>query len=583
MRLHEKPLRVLLALLERPGELVEREELHRRLWPDNTFVDFDNNLNAAVKKLRDALGDAAESPRFVETVPRRGYRFVAPVRRSGEGARRLWRRWTWGGTALLAAAAVFAFGWALGRGQSASGPPSASVPEGRRLLVVLPFDNLDPDPGQEYFADSLTEEMITHLGRLAPQHLGVISRVSAMTYKGASKTVAEIADELAVGYVLEGSVRRSDDRLRVTAQLIETAGQTHLWAETYDRPFGDVLAVQEEVSARVADALALQLVPTVAGQRSTDPAAYEAFLRGRFEWNRFSEEGYRRAIAAFGEAVERDPAFAAAWTALADAWNLRAFGGEVSVVDAFREARGAADRALELEPGLGPAWASRAFARLYADFDAEGAATDFARAVELAPNAAMTYHWQAGALSVLGRHDEAIAAVRRSLELDPVSLSVMSDLGWYLLFADRPEEGLDECRRTLERDPAYGWAKTCVRVALLMLGDVEGVVDAARRERDPQAALLPPEPSAALAALQREALTGDQATDPFYRATLWAGLGDSDRAFAELERAAAKGDPWLVFLHLDPRLDALHGDPRFEALGRSRSPQLTPETSPPRS
>ncbi|MEM7481275.1 MAG: winged helix-turn-helix domain-containing protein [Acidobacteriota bacterium] len=575
-RLHDKPLRLLIALLERPGEVVSREELFGHLWGDDIHVDFDNNLNAAVKKLRDALGDFADSPRFVETVPRRGYRFIAPVLpvtvAQPEKARRIPR---------LSALALTVLAMLVGLGalfvlrdRMGTVAPTGSDGE-RRLLAVMPVLNLSPG-GDEYLADSLTEELITHLGRLDPDRLGVIARISSMTYKDSDLPVDRIARELGVDYVVESSVRSQGNRLRVTVQLIEAAGQTHLWAATYDRDRDDLLAVQAEVAQQVARALALELLPDGASQvraATASPEAYEAYLRGRWEWNRFSTEGYRRAITAFRQAQGLDPAFAPAWAGEADAWNLLVFTGEVTPQEAFPAARAAVERALALDPRLALAHNALGFARLYGDFAPRAALEDFDRAVEIAPNYAMAHHWRAGALAALGRHDDAITAVRRSLELDPLSLSVMSDLGWYFLFANRPEEAVEECTRTLEIDPHYGWARACLEIAYEQLREPEKGLEAALRGRPREDD--PADPVAALAEHRRRLLSQVQG-DPLRKAMLTALLGQPDEAFGYLDEAIVQRDPWLVFLRVDPRLAALRQDRRFEARATSLSKAAPP-------
>src|SRR5687767_12825132 len=286
-----------MVMLERPGDVITREELRLRLWPAGTFVDFEHSLNAAIKRLRAALGDDADNPRFIETLHRRGYRFIADVESDGESIRTLH-----------------------------TVRPPASKPAADSVtvrLVVLPFANLSNDPAQEYFSDGLTEEMITQIGRLCPGRLGVIARTSSMLFKRSGKGANEIGRELSADYLLEGSVRGDGDRIRITAQLIETRTEVHLWAQTYDRSLGETLNLQTDVAAHIARSLAMELVPgqvDVLGRstpRRTD--AYQTYLKGRYHWNRGSLDGVRAAISYYERALVLDPDFAAAHSAMARA------------------------------------------------------------------------------------------------------------------------------------------------------------------------------------------------------------------------------------------------------------------------
>jgi TolB-like protein/DNA-binding winged helix-turn-helix (wHTH) protein len=593
--LQEKPLQLLAVLLDRAGEVVARDELRRHLWPD-VHVDFDGSLNAAVKKLRGALGDSARQPRFVATVPKRGYRFVGPAAEDAEAdaseaaAPQTMpppsRRWLLPAAVALASAVAVAVaaGWLR-----PAEPPAR--PRGKAALVVLPFENLSGDPARDYVSDGMTEEMIAVLSRLRPQELAVIARITSMTYRGTDKPVAEIGRELGVDYVLDGSVRGDAEQARITVQLIEVEGQTHLWAESYDTGLGaagtgGLLAVQGEIARRIAGSLALHLLddPVAASRQATVvKEAYDRYLRGRYQWNRFTAEGHRIAIRDFQRAIELDPGYAEAYAGLADAYNLYAFEGDGSPVEWFRRAREAAEKALNLDPELATAHNSLAFAVLYGDYDAVTADPIFRRALDLHPNYAMGYHWHAGALAALGRHDEAVRAVRRAVELDPLSLSVRSDLGWYYLFADRWAEAAEACQATLEMSPGYGWALGCLIEASERLGEHRAAVDlAVDRLRaaglypgsDPDSeapgfdAMPPGEAMDAILAihLDHELARADGGRDPFLRAVLHGRQGDLDRALDGLEEAYERHDPWLVFSRVDPRLDPLHGHPRFEAL-----------------
>src|SRR5690242_7130641 len=281
IRLQEQPFEILRLMLERPGDVVTREELARRLWPQGTFVDFEHSLNAAVKRLRAALGDDADNPRFVETLPRRGYRFIAPLRDRDA-------------VALLPVTADY-----------------------KARLAVLPFANLSGDSSQEYFSDGLTEEMILQLGRLGRGRIAVISRSSSNVFKGSGRRAREIGEILRADYLLEGSVRREAERVRITARLVETSSETHLWTDVYERNLTDCLTVQAEVAARIAQSLAVELLPEQPVQPSHNAAAYQTYLKGRYYWNLPGDQGFEQAIVYFGQACESDPTFAAAHADLA--------------------------------------------------------------------------------------------------------------------------------------------------------------------------------------------------------------------------------------------------------------------------
>ena len=630
--LQEKPFQLLVALLETPGVLVSRETLRDKLWSD-VFVDFDGNLNAAVKKLREALEDSATSPRYVETVPRRGYRLIARVEptpppseetpatptfhepAAGRPSRRRLHgssRATLAGAMALALALAVATvnGWlrpkgsvlAPLQGDASTAASAQSDVDGRVMLAVMPFENLSGDPSHDYLSDGMTEELLTVLGRLRPDRLGVIARITAMTYKGTAKSIAEIGRELGVAYVLEGSVRGTSDHTRITAQLIAVADQTHLWADTYDAEMTDLLAVEAEIARRIAHALALKLLiddPLATSSLATSvPAAYDHYLRGRHQWNRFTTDGNVSAIAELKRAIALDPTYAQAHAALADAYNLHAFDdhtgdghtrdGDSSPTVWFTRARRSAEHALALDPDLAEAHNSLAFAVLYGEYNPATADPIFRRARELAPNYAMSYHWHAGALAALGRHNEAIAAVQQALELDPLSLSVKSDLGWYYLFAGRWGDAVRECQATLEMSPGYGWAMTCLIEAEIQAGNLEQAARHAQRQlraSEGERSLPDIEDLPAAGAmeaiwhhhLESELEKGDTDADPLWRAILYHRLSQSDQAIDWLERAFQQHEPWLVFLRVDPRFGRLRGHPRFGALAsRHQLPEATP-------
>jgi len=356
IRLQEQPFEILRMMLEHPGDVVTREELARRLWPEGTFVDFEHSLNAAVKRLRAALGDDADNPRFVETLPRRGYRFIASL-----------------------------------NGATAIAMPIA--PDYKARLAVMPFKNLSGDPGQEYFSDGLTEEMIQQLGRLGRGRIGVLSRTSSQAFKGSGRRAREIGELLRADYLLEGSVRRESDRVRITAQLVETSTESHLWTDVYERNLTDCLSVQAEVAARIAQSLAVELLPEQPVQPSHDAAAYQTYLKGRYYWNMQGDQGFAQAIVYFEQARAADPAFAAAHADLARTHTAQAEYYNVVPRQALEHARPIAERALELDPHLSHAHLAVANIRAMLDWDWETAEAGFRQAIALNPSSDGAHRW----------------------------------------------------------------------------------------------------------------------------------------------------------------------------------------------
>jgi TolB-like protein/DNA-binding winged helix-turn-helix (wHTH) protein len=376
LKLQEQPFQILVTLLERPGEVVSRDELRRRLWPSDTFVDFDHSVNTAINRLRDSLGDVAERPRFIETVPRRGYRFIgrvdpidppaatsvvvaaapAPPARISFGTSRRWR------IAIAATATMAVLGWIAVKGIH----PHGIGPPPKIMLAVLPLEDLSADHQSSYFGDGLTEDIITELGGLAPQRLGVIARTSVMSYRTNRKGIDQIGRELGVEYVLEGSVRRTADRVRVSAQLIQVRDQTHLWAKSFDRNVRDLLALQSDIARAVAAEVAIK-VSRPANEplrpiESVDPEALELYLRGREAWNKRTEQDVRASVALFEAAIRKRPDYARAYAGLADAyivlsaWSLGAW----PPAEGYSKARVAATKALELDDRLAEAHTSLA-------------------------------------------------------------------------------------------------------------------------------------------------------------------------------------------------------------------------------
>jgi TolB-like protein/DNA-binding winged helix-turn-helix (wHTH) protein len=595
LKLQEQPFQVLAMLLEKPGELVNREELQSRLWP-RTIVDFDHGLNKAINKIRDVLGDSAENPRFIETVARRGYRFLADVVAinapspqsevtAGVGdtdraspPEPVWKQLqhsrTWrlfGFPALLLAAALL---WIVY-------PWNASSKI--RSLAVLPLENLSGDPSQDYFAEGMTDELITDLGQIST--LRVISRSSVMTYKSVRKPLAEIARELDVQAVVEGSVLRSGERVRITAQLIEVPPDRHIWAHSYEGDLRDTLTLQNTVARTIAEqiqaVLNKQEKAALEKSRVVKPEAYEAYLKGRYFWNKRTGDGLKKAIEYFTVAIEKDPNYAEAYAGLADSYALSGDWeyGILSPHDASLEAKAAATKALDLDDSLGEAHTSRAFALDLYDWDWSAAEMEYRRAIALNPGYATAHHWYAWHLMVIGRTDEGILELRKAESLDPLSLIIRADLADALCIAHRYSESVQQSERTLEMDPnfaighyelgqafvqkqMYNEAIAEFQRAIELAGDNAAfdsnlayvyAVSGRRDDALKMAQDLETRASASSAADSNIAL-------------IYVGLVDNDKAMIWLNKAyQARFNPSIL---LRPAFDPLRSDARFQDLRR---------------
>lgn len=486
LRLPDQAFRILAALVQAPGEIVTREDLRQTLWSDATFVDFDNNLNGIVRRLRETLGDSAASPRFIQTVPRQGYTFIAPVQRpkTGPAAPRPLRMAM---IAILAAVPLALLALWAARQASWTAPVS---PE-RSLLAVLPFQNLTPEKIPEYFEEGLNEEIINRLARLDSHRLGIIARSSSVAYRGREKSIGEVRRELGVDLVIEGSLRMAQGRLRITARLVDASDEGHLWAETFEESPEDVLEVQTGVARRVADFLKISLLDSSQGRgHSPDSIALDACWKGKFHWNRFSGEGAAKSVGYFRQALEIDPAFAQAQAALADAYNYVGLWGVEGEEHPYQEAKEAAREALRLQPDSAAAHAALGFALLHGDWDWRQAARELGLALNLDPGRAVVHHWIAGLHSLRGMHRQAIEASRQARLLDPLSMAVNSDLAWYYYYAARFDEAIEQAERVVELQPDAPGIQGCVQLSLMGLGrDQEAI--ARLRESPAKAAASP--------------------------------------------------------------------------------------------
>jgi TolB-like protein/Tfp pilus assembly protein PilF len=543
VKLQEQPLQILQMLVECPGEVVTRDELQHKIWPADTFVDFEQGLYNAVRRLRDALGDSADKPRFIETLSRHGYRFIGTI---DESARKV------------------------------------------ESLAVLPLDNLSRDPEQEYFAEGLTEALITTLAKIG--ELRVISRTSAMQYKGVHKPLREIARELDVDAIVEGTVLRVGERVRITAQLIDAVKESHLWAESYERDLRDVLALQSEVAQAIAREVRIKLTPQEQAQfaqaRSVDPEAYEDHLKGRYHWNRRSVPGLAKAVQYFRNAIEKDPTYAAAYSGLADCLSLLGLYGVVTPDEGCGKAKSLALQAVGMDHSLAEAHTSLAFATMFYDYDFVAAEKEFERSIELNPRYATAHSWFGYYLAAMGRYEEGYTEAKRAIRLDPLSSPFHFVLGIVYWHARRYEQAIEELERAFDLDSDNALAQSVLGYAYLCNARYEPAITALRKavqlSQGATTFIASLGEAYAAAGYREEAQkTLEQLTElskhqyimSYSVARIYVALGMKDEALRWLETAYCERAPLMVFLKTDPRLDDLRDDPRFEdLLGRMNFP-----------
>lgn len=586
IKLHDKPFQVLQALLERPGELVTRKELQERLWPGDTFVEFENGLNNAISRLRETLGDSADSPRFIETVPRRGYRFIAPVE------------------------AVVELGGEMGTGSA----PAAQVPATavrRRLpialglagaiivavllyrtlntpshpidsVAVLPFVTAVAEEGSpdEVVAFGMTEALIAELSRIGA--LKVISQTSVLQYKGTRKPLPVIARELGVGAVVEGSVVREGQQVRLTVQLIDARSDTHLWAETYRRDAGSVLAVQGDLAQSIAREIGVRLTgqaeAPLHASGPVDPRAHEAYLKGRYFLVRRGEEAMGRARDYFEQAIAADPNHARAYAGLADYYTLT---DSMPSAAAFPKARTYALKALELREDLADAHVSLAYVYYYGDWNWRESEREFQRAIALDPSHSQARYWYGRFLGTMGRHQEASDQMRLALTLDPLSNTVHDSAAMQGFFARRFDTMIEQANRIRELDPGDYRAYEHLAIAYLCTARYEQALATARQGL----ALLPHEPlfvlilatvqhrqgntqQAAKALEDLERMSREGYVPHVFLAIAYAQLGRKDQALKWLQVGYRNRDPYMVMLKVFPWFDPLRSDPLYQDLLR---------------
>lgn len=609
LKLERIPMELLLLFLEQRGQLVTRDQIIERIWGKGVFLDTDNSINAAIRKIRQVLKDDPARPLFIQTITGKGYRFIAAVedieapleaapgvshkihavehlakeKNSGGSMRRKAKPRQRLVFCTIAALLVVAVGAYVQRTRSQARPQASSE---KLMLAVLPFENLTGDTAEEYFSDGMTEEMISQLGRLDPQHLGVIARTSVMHYKRSQENLGQIGHELGVQYVLEGSIRRDSDKVRITAQLIQMRDQTRLWSRQYDRELSSLLALQGEIAQEIADEIQLTLgrekPATPVGQASRFPqtyAAYDLYLKGQYFWNKRTVEGFREAINYFEQAIAKDPNYARAYAGLADSYALIGGYSGSPQAEYIAKARAAALRALELDENLPEAHTALALIVQNYDWDWQTAEKEYRRAIELNPNYATAHHWYAEHLTWRGRFDEALRESERARQLDPLSLIIAADNGATLYFSRQYDRSIEQFRYVLDMEPNFP------RAGLIMEDYVQKRMFAeaqAFTEKQPWSDAAPWHwatltyiygRSGHKAQAQRalEKLLQLNRRQPVDAAALvWAyiGLGNNNQALTWLEKASSQHSNTLVTLKVEPTFDPLRNDPRFQELMR---------------
>jgi len=602
IHLERKPLEVLILLAEKQGQLVAREEIIERVWGKDFFFDAERGVNNIVRKIRAALHDDPERPRFVETVVGKGYRFIGPVEVSAKPAeqvptqesaraqplppqgRKAVSRLTLAVAASLALGLLVWLGVATLRPHRSAALDAASI----RSIAVLPFTNLSGDPNQEYFADGMTEELVTEMGKLGA--LRVISHTSVNRFKATKTPLREIARELQVDAVVEGTVAREANRVRVTANLIQAFPERHLWAESYDRDLRNVLDLQSEIARTIADRIKITVTPEEKLRLTTgqpvDPEVHELYLRGTFYNNKWTKEGFERGIRYFEQALQKEPRNARAYAGLAVAYGGLGIYGDIA---AYPKGKVSALKALEIDSTLPEAHTTLAWAKFTYDWDTTAAEREFHRALELNPSDARAHAWYGVYLAMLGRTEDSLQQVKSARELDPLSIANTS-LAWTTFYHAREyDKAIEVCRSALEMDPNFVPAHWRLIVIYEQQGELEKAIKMREREATlggenskqllRQARLL----SKAYAAngargywlqklrLLKADVNGQEAIDI---GTIYSRLGNKDEAFRWLDIAFRQHLPYLVWdLSADPALDGLRSDPRYAGLLRRLVPR----------
>jgi TolB-like protein/DNA-binding winged helix-turn-helix (wHTH) protein/Flp pilus assembly protein TadD len=594
LRLQGQPLQVLAILVQSHGNLVTREELRKQLWPADTFVDFDHSLHNAIARIREALGDSAQTPTYIETLPRRGYRFIAPVEdvppasipaENAEEAKepvvpampaapQAKRRIFLLTLVVCCVATLAAWVWRHRQIDSVAAAP--------RSIAVLPLQNLSGDPSQEYFADAMTEELITELSRSSG--LRVISHTSVREYKDTKKHLPQISRELKADDIVEGSVLREGDQLRVTVQLLDAPNDRHIWSEDYQRPSHNILNLQREVAEGIAQQIRVKLSPEqtrVSTARTVDPAAYDAYLRGRFYVNSFfsAPQSLNTAAEFFEQALRLEPQFSPAYAGLAETYITMGRFRSLPPQVVYRLATESSRRALELDQNNGEAHMILAWLRWQYDRDPVAAEHGFNETIALVPSYDCARAYHALFLAWRQRPNEALAEVTKSRELNPGLSFATVESAVYLQLRDYPAL-VEASRKGVASDPAgwmehyflgVGYESSGKRAEAIP--EYQKAIMISGGDQDATAALahvyavLGRNADAERVLHTLQSRSKENYISPYLVATIYAGLGEKAAAFKLLEEAYQQRSPDLVwYLKTDPRIDNLRAEPQFQAL-----------------
>jgi len=607
--LQEKPFQVLVALLERPGELVTRQQLKERLWPSDTFVDFDHGVNKAVNRLREALHDSADRPKYVETLARRGYRLMvhvevvepavaqstwsdipaeppgdrSPTAKDVKPAElRRSRRPLWQAILLVSAVILASFGFFLWRWRT---PTKTVAFSPIHSVAVLPLENLSADPSQDYFADGMTDVLITDLGQMST--IKVISRTSAMQYKGIHRSLPQIASELHVDAVVEGTVLRAGDQVRITAQLIDARTDQHLWAQSYAGDLRDVLKLQAEVADSIADHIQSRLThlgASATSRAAPNPAAQEAYLRGHYFAQKGTIQDLQKALTYFREAIEIDPGQAPSHAGLASAYVQLGHILYLGPKESFPLAKVAAMKALELDENSEEAHTALANIKFLYEWDFPGAEREFRSALRLNPNSVRAQSSYSSYLNAMGHPEEAVTRIQQAAQIDPLSTAALADVAWQLYWARRYDDAIAQARKVVEMDLSYYPSHVCLGLAYEQKHEFAAAIAELKSAtgfcRDRcfgligQVSALSGDRAGALEALRK--LRQRSYVSPWLVSIVYAELGDRDRSFFWLEKAYEGREHDLAFSNVWPMFDNLRSDPRFQDLMRRIGLQEAP-------